>query len=229
MIDINDYCGRLKRELLSHFGESLRYMGLQGSYLRGEATEESDIDIVVILDRLTTEDMDLYRNIIQKIGSFEKSCGFICSAEDMKNWTPLEVCHLRHSTKDIYGDLSDFLPEWNMNDEVNFIKMSLNNLYHELCHGYIHGEREKQKYKLVYYYKSAFFILQNIHYLETYRNGKAEFVQTKSLLTEKLRGDDNRIMEVLLDLINGKQIDFNSYFELILHWCQRKMATIDRY
>ncbi|MBQ9141799.1 MAG: nucleotidyltransferase domain-containing protein [Lachnospiraceae bacterium] len=29
------------------FGDRLLYVGLQGSYLRGEATESSDIDIMV--------------------------------------------------------------------------------------------------------------------------------------------------------------------------------------
>ena len=32
------------------FGERVWFVGLQGSYGRGEATETSDIDVVVILD-----------------------------------------------------------------------------------------------------------------------------------------------------------------------------------
>ncbi len=51
--DIHNYCHRLKEALLEAFGPRLCYMGLQGSWLRGEATPRSDIDTVVILDRLS--------------------------------------------------------------------------------------------------------------------------------------------------------------------------------
>jgi predicted nucleotidyltransferase len=43
-------------------------MGLQGSWLRGEAHENSDIDIMVILDGFSVRDMDTYRGILRKIG-----------------------------------------------------------------------------------------------------------------------------------------------------------------
>ena len=47
IVDINDYTNRLTDALKSKFGDRLLYVGLQGSYLRGEATPESDIDIIV--------------------------------------------------------------------------------------------------------------------------------------------------------------------------------------
>ena len=45
LVDIEDYTKRLTEELKKKFGKRLLYVGLQGSYLRGEATSESDIDI----------------------------------------------------------------------------------------------------------------------------------------------------------------------------------------
>ena len=44
MIDVQIYMSELTTYLEAAFGERLLYVGLQGSYLRGEATEESDID-----------------------------------------------------------------------------------------------------------------------------------------------------------------------------------------
>ncbi|MBQ6715695.1 MAG: nucleotidyltransferase domain-containing protein, partial [Clostridia bacterium] len=35
--------------LKKDFGERLLYVGLQGSYLRGEENEDSDIDIMVVI------------------------------------------------------------------------------------------------------------------------------------------------------------------------------------
>ena len=101
------------------------YMGLQGSYLRGEARENSDIDIMVILDRFSVRDMDTYRGILKEIGFYERSCGFICGKDEMKRWNPLEVCQLRHTTKDLVGDLADYLPTAAREDEINYVKLSL--------------------------------------------------------------------------------------------------------
>ncbi len=216
--NINDYCDNLKAELLSAFAERLMYMGLQGSYLRDEATKQSDIDIMVILDSLSVADMDLYREILYKVGERERACGFICALKDMKNWNPLEICGLGFTTKDLYGKLDDFLPKWTRVDMVNYVKISLDNLYHALCHSYIHTDREKLKNSLPNLYKSAFFILQNTHYLES-----NEFVLTKAGLTEKLHGKDKAIMETILALKKGKALDFDTHYEQLFTWCQWKL------
>ena len=63
MFDLNRYLADLTLNFRSAFGERLLYMGLQGSWLRGEAHENSDIDVMVILDRFSVRDMDTYRQI----------------------------------------------------------------------------------------------------------------------------------------------------------------------
>ena len=53
------------------FGGRLLYVGLQGSYLRGDATENSDIDIMVIIENLSVQDLDSYKKIIMKMEHYE--------------------------------------------------------------------------------------------------------------------------------------------------------------
>lgn len=228
--EIDDYCQRLKDILLSEFGKKVCYIGLQGSYLRGEATEDSDIDIVVILDTLTVKDMNLYRDIIEHLGDFEKSCGFICSRIDMANWNPLESCQLKYTTKDLYGVLEDFLPKWTIEDEVNYIKLSLNNLYHALCHSYIHGNRDAMANHLLSHYKSAFFILQNTYFLENYHSGghQTAFLLSKAEFATKLCGEDKAVLETTLFLIQGGSVDFDRHFERLFLWCQNKLASLSQ-
>ena len=79
MFNADAYITELIDLLQSSFGERLLYVGLQGSYLRGEATEESDIDIMVIIRNITVNDLDKYKNAILTLDGFEKSCGFILS------------------------------------------------------------------------------------------------------------------------------------------------------
>lgn len=42
------------------FGNRVWFVGLQGSYGRGEARDTSDIDVVVILDELSASDIGVY-------------------------------------------------------------------------------------------------------------------------------------------------------------------------
>ena len=64
MIDVNSFLEKFLPLLKVTFGERLWFVGLQGSYARGEATENSDIDIVVILDELTAENITSYGELV---------------------------------------------------------------------------------------------------------------------------------------------------------------------
>ena len=64
MIDHELYTHQLTQMLKKAFQNRLRYVGLQGSYMRGEAKENSDIDIMVVIQDLNIADLKLYRNMI---------------------------------------------------------------------------------------------------------------------------------------------------------------------
>ena len=52
MIEITTWMNGFLKSIDEAFGDRVWFVGLQGSYGRGEATEASDIDVVVILDEL---------------------------------------------------------------------------------------------------------------------------------------------------------------------------------
>jgi hypothetical protein len=213
MLDIEDYLQKLLGECKYAFGGRLLYVGLQGSYMRGEATDRSDIDIMIILDDFSVADMDVYREILKKIGHYEKSCGFICGKYEIARWNPLEVCQLLHTTKDVFGKLKDFLPSATREDEINYVKLSLGNLYHELCHRYIHADREKNKAAFRGICKGAFFLIQNLHYLES-----GSFSVAKLDLMELVSEQDRSVLE-MAELPDD--YDFETAFRLLFDWCQK--------
>ena len=61
MIDLRTWIGVFLDRLTECFGERIWFVGLQGSYGRGEATETSDLDMVVILDDLLPSDISKER------------------------------------------------------------------------------------------------------------------------------------------------------------------------
>lgn len=212
MFDVNEYLDKLIGECSIAFNDRLLYVGLQGSYMRGEATDKSDIDVMIILEGFSLKDMDLYREILKKIGCYEKSCGFLCGRDEMMRWNPLEICQLRHTTKDFFGKLEDFLPSATREDEINYVKLSLGNLYHELCHRYIHSDREKNIAAFRGTCKSIFFLIQNLHYLES-----GIFSVTKRDLKEQVSAEDRAALE-MAELPDD--YDFDTAFRTVFQWCQ---------
>ena len=214
MIDVQIYMSELTTYLEATFGERLLYVGLQGSYLRGEATEESDIDAMVVLDDMTVRDLDTYRSIIMSLGDYEKSCGFICGRAELAGWNPLEICHVLHTTKDCYGTLSALVPSYDEADIQNYIKISAGNLYHEICHRYIHADAEANRKNLPFTYKGVFFILQNMYYLKT-----GVFAMTKKELLTMLSDEDRAVMETAMLIADGRNYDFDKALETLFCWC----------
>lgn len=221
MINIESYISHLTTLLKEQFGSRLCYVGLQGSYLRREATDESDIDIMIVIDGLGVDDLGTYRAIIRSMDHYDKSCGFICSKEDLASWNPLEICNLLGSTEDHYGTLRDLVPSYTTEDVRNFVKFSVNNMYHELCHRYIHAENNESITSLAATYKGVFFILQNLYYLT-----HGVFVKTKAEMLEVATGLNRDVLVRSMELKNGAAHDFDESFELLFKWCQETMKAV---
>ena len=220
MFNADTYITDLIALLQSSFGDRLLYVGLQGSYLRSEATEDSDIDIMVVVENMIPSDLEKYKEAILSLDNYEKSCGFICGKEDIAAWNPLEICHLLNTTRDYYGRLSELVPTYTEYDVRSFIKLSVGNLYHELCHRYVHASTEKNVARLPYTYKSVFFILQNLYYLE-----HGAFVSTKKELLALLCGKDKEVLEAAMTIKNT-DFDFNEKFSLLFSWCKETLARV---
>ena len=221
MFRIDEYIDELTDTLKDAFGERLVYIGLQGSYLRNEETNNSDIDIMVVIDNISVEDLKTYQKALISIGNYDKSCGFICGKTDLEHWNPLEICHLLNTTKDYYRELKNLVPEYTIEDERNYVKFSLNNLYHEICHRYIHADREYNISKLPVSCKSVFFIMQHLYYLSS-----GKFTATKRELLECVQDEDRTVLELSISLQNHSDYDFDRAFFILFNWCQNALSRI---
>lgn len=220
MTFIENYTSRLISLLKAEFKQRLVYVGLQGSYMRGEETDSSDIDIMAVIDALTVKDLEIYKKLIEKAGDSDKSCGFICGREELLNWNRQEICHLVHTTKDLYGSLQEIAPQYSEADVKIYIRLSLDNLYHELCHSRVHSKGEERSNRLKGCFKSLFFILQNIYYVKTGR-----FYKTKNALAAALDKNDSAVFEAALRISNSDDLDYERDFALLFEWCQKHVQN----
>lgn len=66
-MEIKEWMENYKAAVTKQFGSRIWFMGIQGSYGRGEATPDSDIDVVLILDQVTGEDLAAYRAVLEPL------------------------------------------------------------------------------------------------------------------------------------------------------------------
>ena len=222
MADYLRYIEDMLVHLREAFGQRLCYVGLQGSYLRGEAHDGSDLDLMVVIDALTPQDLDRYRACLSFMGEEIPSCGFLCGREELAAWNPLEAAHVLHSTKDLFGTLAPLLPPYDREDHRRYAQLSLGNLYHALCHRYVHTLPENSRAKLGHHEKELFFILQDLHYLRT-----GVFPPTRAALYDALSDEDRAVWDAVTEARDhAESYDFPSAFVLVFGWCQSVMQEI---
>ena len=222
MILIDGWMADLTAKLKDAFGAKLLFVGLQGSYRRGEANESSDIDAVVILDVISMDDLKAYREMIESMPESNKACGFISGKQELMNWPKHELFQFKNDTLTLYGSLDMLLPEISREDIVDSIKIGASGLYHSCCHTYIHAEKVSLSDALRGFYKGASFILQGLHYL---RGG--EYIGSKKELMLRLEGAEREILEAGMgwagcaDLVAANP---DIYFEKMIGWCSGILA-----
>ena len=217
MLDANACMNDLAPRLRDAFGARLVYLGLQGSYARGEADERSDLDVMCVLEGLSAADLDAYRQIIQGLPWAEKACGFICGREELAAWNPLEIACLLRSTQDWVGSLKALVPESTREDLRRFVQLSAGNLYHELCHRRIYRGAARSVEALPGCGKMALYILQALTLLET-----GSFPRTMAELTALPNALDAQVAARVLELRRG-DAPHEQDFSLLLDWCRQAL------
>ena len=213
MIDINDWINRFLKVLNDIFGEHIWFVGLQGSYSRGEATETSDIDIVVILDELSSSDIQTYNAMLDILPHRELICGFVSGKDELLNWEPSDLFQFCHDTTPIKGNIEEVVAVVDESAVNRAIKIGACNIYHGCVHNMLH---EKSEDILKGLYKSASFVVQAIAFKQT-----GKYVKHQSELRDVVSTDERVIVDTFLNLKNGGMVDFNSMSEALFAWAKK--------
>ena len=218
MIDINVWMNDFLQQLDEVFGSRIWFVGLQGSYARSEATENSDIDVVVILDTLSASDIKAYHDMLDTLPNRELICGFVSGKDEILNWEPSDLFQFYHDTTPIKGSLDELLPAIDHIAIDRAIKIGACNIYHGCVHNMLH---EKSEDILKGLYKSASFVVQAIIYKQT-----GNYIQHQSRLLQVASIEERRITETFLKYKNGENVDFNEASNLLFEWSQKRIKTL---
>lgn len=216
MVDVSSWLDLYIDEVEKVFGDRIWFVGLQGSYARGEATVNSDIDVVLILDNLSVSDIHLYRLALDRLPNREYICGFFSGRNELLNWDPSDLFQFYYDTKPIRGDLNELIPLLDEAAVARAIKVGAGNIYHGCLHNMLHTKNEAILRGL---YKSAAFVVQAVAYQQT-----GKYVACMNNLVDVVSARDRNVIEISRLLKNGGESDFYPMSETLFLWAQVLIA-----
>ena len=213
MVDIECWMEAFLSSLNATFENRICFVGLQGSYGRGEATEASDIDVVVILDALSSMVISAYNAMLDTMEYRELICGFIAGKNELLHWEPSDLFQFYHDTKPIKGSLDDLLPLLDSKAVDRSIKMGACNIYHGCVHNMLHEKNEDVLRSL---YKSASFVVQAIAYKQT-----GKYISSQTELFKNVSVEECVIIENYAKFKRGEKIVFDNVSTILFTWAQK--------
>ena len=218
MINIENYINIFSQAVNDTFGNRVYFIGLQGSYARGEATKTSDIDIVVILDELTETDIQAYNNMLDSLPFRELMCGFLSGKNEIMNWEVSDLFQFCYDTKPVKGTLDEVIALIDKNAVERAVKIGACNIYHGCVHNMLY---EKNDEILKGLYKSATFVIQAKHFRIT-----GEYINTIKDLIELTNEDDSIVLKTFSLLKKGGAVNFQQFSERLFNWSKKTINNI---
>ncbi len=210
MIDIDLWMERYTKLLNETFGERIYFVGLQGSYGRGEATEASDIDTVAILDKLAAEDIKTYNAMLDNLPNREMMCGFLSGKDELLNWESSDLFQFYYDTTPIVGTLDELRAKIDNVAVDRAIKIGACNIYHGCVHNMLYGKSDDIVRGL---YKSASFVIQAIAFKDT-----GKYIKHQKDLLEVVNNKEKEILNNIIALKNGAAVEFDTMSEHLFNW-----------
>ena len=217
MIDIDNWINTFLDAANDTFENRVWFVGLQGSYGRGEARDTSDIDVVVVLDELSVADIETYNAMLDTLPHRELICGFLSGKNELLNWEPSDLFQFCNDTIPIKGSLDEVLAVVDESAVTRAIKIGVCNIYHGCVHNMLH---EKSDDILRGLYKSASFIIQAIVFKQT-----GNYIKQQNELQLLVSSDEKVIIDAFVYLKNGGKVDFCKMSEELFAWCKKKLVN----
>lgn len=213
MVDINAWLDEFVLKLNETFKSRVWFVGLQGSYGRGEATETSDIDVVVILNEFTVADIQAYNQLLDTLPHRELICGFVSGKDEILNWEPADLFQFYHDTTPIKGSLDELLPKIDSVAVDRAIKIGACNIYHGCVHNMLHTKNDDILKGL---YKAASFVVQAIVFKQS-----GNYIKHQNQLLQAALLDEKIVIETFLKYKNGEAVDFATASAVLFEWSKK--------
>jgi predicted nucleotidyltransferase len=173
-------------------GKNLVFIIHHGSWATGEATSDSDVDSLVMLEKITKSELAKLRNILNK-KEFEKFTVLLFSRLDMDNFIPFSRQQFHYGAKVLYGKCP--LPEPTRDEMLIEIRKVADEVGFWSKYLYTHQKQAENIVRKMYWrFKEAIIGLKVYVHWKT-----GEFPVTKKRLKELLNDPKDKEIVTIIE------------------------------
>ena len=154
--------------LLEALPGRVAFVGIQGSFGRGEAGPESDVDL-------------------EKMPFADRACGFFCDRAALAAWPAFDALQLRLDTLPVYGSLEELLPPMGKETLDEAVRAAASALYHAACHTALFDAQPEAALPALQ--KAAFFALRLAHCRRS-----SQYTAARQSLLPKLEPEERALL-----------------------------------
>lgn len=220
------FVGRLR----NIFGDRLVFVGHSGSWARGEGEPTSDIDSVVVLDRIDSKDLTEYRHIIAGMPDAKRlASGRLVSTSEIRTLPRFELMEFFYGCKRLHGTLKGIIEKPTSIDLLEHVRIQGSQNLFDARHYLVYPhDLSKVVHRLYHNFKSCFYILQSWTLLHDGR-----FLARKDELLGVLSDtDDQEVIQVGRDwrhLEQDREKRPLHYIELLERWSRKMLSRVQIY
>ena len=224
---VDKWLADLLERLRDTFGERLIFVGHHGSWARGEAGPESDIDTIVILDDIGSNNLIAYRGVIDAMPNARRlASSFLGSISELQAWPRTDMVQLYYGCKPLHGTLDGLIDKPTDTDLTEDIRLKAAENLHMARHYLLHPhDLSEVVHKLYNPFKCCFFALQSWMLL---RDGRF-LERNDELLIFLSDADDREVIRIARDwgeLKKDREERPLYYIQLLEQWSRNMLSRL---
>lgn len=186
---VNSWLAEFVDRLQKAFGHRLVFVGHHGSWARGEAVGESDIDAIVVLDQIEPQDLVAYRSVIDSMPDGGRAAsGLVNSIPEMQARPPSELLQYFYGCQVLYGSMDGVVERPAAADLIEDARRKASTNQQHARHYLLYPHDLAHKVHALHYpFKECVYALQARMLAQT-----GQFVARKEDLLAALEHDDDR-------------------------------------
>jgi len=226
---VNAWLAESVGRLQEAFADRLVFVGHHGSWARGEAGDQSDIDTLVILDRIGAEELEAYRSVIERMPEGgQGASGLLSSVPEMQARSRAELLQYFYGCKVLHGSLEGVVARPTAADLIEDARRKASNNLLVARHYLLYPHDLTQKVHVLRYpFKECVYALQ-AWWLA--REGKFPG-RKEDLLGAVTEADDKLVVTVVRDwgeTQEDRAARPRHYVELLERWSRGMLLRLGR-
>jgi hypothetical protein len=224
---VDQWLAEFVQRLRDAFGERLVFVGHHGSWARGEASPDSDIDTMVVVDHIGPEDLAAYRAVVDAMPDGGRlASGLFNSVAELRARAPSELTEYFYGCRVLHGRIDGVVRKPSAEDLLADVRFkALTNLMHARHYLLYPHELSLKVHGLRYSFKECFYALQE---WELAREG-TWYDRKDDLLGVLTDEDDRAVVRAARDWHQSeaeRTARALDYVELLERWSRSMLARL---